>query len=362
MTDFLVIGSGSAGAHTAYFLKKAGYKVVVADRLGIAQGASRAAGAFVSPRLGRGGILQRVTNEAFRFAIRFYKQNFPHLFFQTGILRIPKDEADAEKFEGYKEFIDVEHKVLTPNEIDFLKPYATEEGAILFPTGGVVEAASLCEALLEGVEFREVEIDKIEKNGEGFICGDIEAKNVIIASGAWDELLPTYMNLSKVAGFRFDVKSSLSLPYSVHKKISISKPINGRIIIGATHSRVDKAASFVKPNTQLLEEAKKMVDSEFEIDGFLCGVRPSVNDHLPYIGKVADVERSFKQGFKRRPSLEDIEHTPGLYMIGGFGGRGFVFGPLMAKKLVDLILYDKIDKDVDSDRFFLRWAKRGGNV
>ena len=71
--DVIVIGAGIAGCSSAYFLKEKGLNVLVLDRGGIAKkGGSAAAGAFVSPKIGKGSALQSLTNEAFEFSKDFY--------------------------------------------------------------------------------------------------------------------------------------------------------------------------------------------------------------------------------------------------------------------------------------------------
>ncbi|HIC78150.1 MAG TPA: FAD-binding oxidoreductase, partial [Sulfurovum sp.] len=76
--DAIVVGAGIAGCSSAYFLKERGLNVLVIDRSGVAAtGGSSAAGAFVSPKIGKGSPLQSLTNEAFEFSKDFYLKHFP---------------------------------------------------------------------------------------------------------------------------------------------------------------------------------------------------------------------------------------------------------------------------------------------
>ena len=63
--DTIIIGAGIAGATLAHTLTKKNQNVLVLDKNGIASGGSGAAGAFVSPKIGKGSALQTLTNEAF---------------------------------------------------------------------------------------------------------------------------------------------------------------------------------------------------------------------------------------------------------------------------------------------------------
>ena len=118
--DTIIIGAGIAGASSAYFLSQKGQKVLVLDKNGIASGGSGGAGAFISPKIGKGGPLQSLTNEAFLFAKDFYLEHFSHLYHKSGVIRIPKDEEDAKKFSEYEPYNENSY---TKWDIDTLKAH-----------------------------------------------------------------------------------------------------------------------------------------------------------------------------------------------------------------------------------------------
>jgi tRNA 5-methylaminomethyl-2-thiouridine biosynthesis bifunctional protein len=84
---------------------------------------------------------------------------------------------------------------------------------------------------------------------------------------------------------------------------------------------------------------------------------------LPVVGEVID----FKESLKKFPRLifgqkvkgEDLPRTKNLYIINGFGGRGFVFGAYLAKIISEFIIEKKpIEKELNIDRIFFRYVKR----
>ncbi len=336
MYDFIIVGTGSAGAHTAYFLAKYGAKVAVVEQYEIGAGGSGAAGAFISPRIGKGGPIQRWTNEAFRYCVEFYK-NSPH-FYPTGLLRLPKDGEDFSQV-----VMDVE--------------YERKDGGFFFPQAGVLKAKPHLEALLKNIDV--IYTKAYPKFGKGVVeVAGRKAKHLILATGAWDELLDVaYLRIGKTSGVRFDLRSDLALPYSIHKKVSISANLDGIVSIGATHQRLD-TPSRPQPLSMLFEEAKKMVgEFRYRIEQMYCGVRSSVNDHLPIVGELASALPKVKN-FKHF----DFAQIPkrNVSIVGGLGGRGFVFGPFVGDMLArHLIDNEPIPKELDVDRYVVRYLKKG---
>ena len=116
--DTIIIGAGIAGATAAYTLTQENQKVIVLDKNGIATGGSGAAGAFVSPKIGKGSALQTLTNEAFEYAKDFYLSTCPEHFHQTGVIRIPKDEVDAQKFGEYEKYNENTYEVYSKKKFN----------------------------------------------------------------------------------------------------------------------------------------------------------------------------------------------------------------------------------------------------
>jgi tRNA 5-methylaminomethyl-2-thiouridine biosynthesis bifunctional protein len=368
--DVIVVGAGIAGCASAYFLKQRGLDVLVLDRSGVAaMGGSSAAGAFVSPKIGKGSALQSLTNEAFEFAKSFYLEHFPEYFNQTGVIRIPKDEIDAQKFVEYeehnrsqKEWIREEHL----EEIGIKKSF----DSFLFNEAGVCDAPELCKALLDGIDYQQYEVSSLNYEENKWNIGKYQAKKLILATGYENRFFDMrYMGIKGTWGSRGDYKTSLNLDVSMHKKISISANINGIVKIGATHEKeIGTCISCSgKPLKTLFLLASEMVDtSDFELNKTFCGMRSGSKDYFPLLGSVISVNEMLAE-YPSLPKGQKLKESPtkmeNLYVCNGLGGRGFVFAPMLGKMLADNIVDGKeIDERVNPDRLFLKWCRKSEDL
>jgi len=368
--DVIVIGAGIAGCSSAYFLKEKGLKVLVLDRAGIAvAGGSAAAGAFVSPKIGKGSALQTLTNEAFEFAKDFYLENFPEYFKQTGVIRIPKDEEDAKLFVEYEKYNHSKREWLNEENLEE-RGIKNAKKSFLFDEAGICDAPKMCEAFLEGIDYVQYDVKSLTYEDEFWHIGTYRAKKLILATGYENKFFDLrYMGIKGTWGTRGDYVSSLNLNVSMHKKISVSANIEGIVKIGATHEK--EISSCVgcgeKPLNGLLEIATDMVDtSDFKLQERFCGMRAGSKDYFPLLGSVIDVSEMLEAHPKlvRGAKLEEepmfIEN---LYVCNGLGGRGFVWAPLMGKMLAEKIVDGKeVDVRVNPKRLFLKWCRKSPDL
>jgi len=366
--DIVVIGAGIAGACSAFFLKQKGLSVLVIDRAGIAStGGSSAAGAFVSPKIGKGSPLQQLTNEAFEFAKDFYAQQFPKYFTQTGIIRIPKDSQDSKKFVEYDKFNSSKREWIDKaqlNRYNIIQEYSS----FLFSEAGVCDAPNMCSDILKDIDYKQYLVDEVVYKDNYWHIDNIRAKKVVLATGYENSLFDMrYMGVKGTWGSRGDYESNLDLKVSMHKKISISANIDGIIKIGATHIKSKEPCILCdgQPLKSLEELASTMVNTtNFKLKETFCGMRAGSKDYFPLVGEVIDVQYMLEKYPKilkgAKPPIKKIDN---LYICNGVGGRGFVFAPLMAKILSDYIVEAKeIDSRVNPDRLFLKWCRKSPDL
>ena len=109
--------------------------------------------------------------------------------------------------------------------------------------------------------------------------------------------------------------------------------------IGANYDHSDKT-NFPTAATKasLLEKMKSFIKCDYEVVDHIAGVRPTVVDRKPIIGK-------------------SIPHNS-AYIFNGLGSRGVLAAPFLAKQLfLHIEKKEPIDNEIDSNRFTKKYFK-----
>lgn len=371
MYDIAIIGAGINGCSVAHEFASEGRRVVLFDMDGIAHGGSGAAGAFISPKFSKAGELKEILHDAFVYSMEFYEKNFPHLLTKAPLLHISKDETDAEILRVYKEDTDLE--LLEPSK-EILSTLSTESKnqENISINAGVVNAASMCEAMAKSAKFVKHKVESIVYDeGVWVIDETYSAKNVVLATGAYESIIKEpYIQLRGVWGHRIDVKTTTENSHSIHQFVSISPSSDGQLAIGATHNVHYHPQTAIEPydievgREELLEKASRTMCLEnVEVLKDYTGLRSGSFDYMPLVGSLVLSNETLQNKnirFKvKKADFTEYEYYPNLYMINGNGGYGFVLAPYLAKMLKEHILSaKKISERISPARFFARWAKR----
>lgn len=358
--DYVIIGAGVCGSMLAYELSKHTNNILLIDKNSdVSMGASGAAGAFLSPLLGKPNKFKDLVNRALVYSTEFYKNLTPEFINNCGTVRVPKNDEDRTKFESYKPYIEFE--------------YEEKNNGYYFPYASVVDGYKICEKITKNIDKKlSYTVQSIEyKDNSWIIDNTISTQHLILASGASIDLLDEkYIQIRPVWGQRIDIEMSSSVDVNYHKECSLAQTqkISAnryKTSIGATHHRnIAYKEIDSKDNKELLKKASNIQQlDDVKIIKEYAGARASSVDYFPMLGEIIDSKKTIEEF----PYLKNGTHVQNerftrynnLYILNGVGGRGFVLAPYLAKTLVNH-LYDNVNlsNDITIDRLFQRWVKK----
>jgi len=104
--------------------------------------------------------------------------------------------------------------------------------------------------------------------------------------------------------------------------------------VGSTYEQKDKTSNITpEAKEMLLDKLKTFVNCDFKVLNQVAGVRPTVKDRKPLIGR--------------------HKTESNVYLLNGLGSRGVMIAPYVANQLFNHIENNSsIDKEVDCSRFF----------
>jgi glycine/D-amino acid oxidase-like deaminating enzyme len=348
MVDYLVVGLGLAGISFCEQLEKnkKTYNVITDD----SQRSSVVAGGLYNPIILKRFTLAWNADNQLEEALPFYRQLEEKLDvvldFETPILRKfasieeqnawfeASDKSKLDKFlstdiiENNYENIDAPlgfGKVRHTGRVD-TKKLVTAYETFLADKGFLVR---------ETFDFNLI---KTQKNHVEY--KSIKTTKVVFATGFGLKMNPyfNYLPLQGSKGELITIKApKLKLQDIVKSSVFIIPLGDGLYRVGATYERIDKSNDPTKAaKNELLKKLHSFLKCEYEIIKHVAGVRPTVADRRPLVG--------------RHP-----EHK-NFMVLNGFGSRGVLMAPTIARQL-----YEHIEKgetlppEIDVARFSKRY-------
>lgn len=188
---------------------------------------------------------------------------------------------------------------------------------------------------LREVAFNYNEIEILEK---GISYQDISASQIVFAEGFGLKKNPffNYLPLKESKGELLTIHApNLKIDYVLKSSVFVLPLENDLYHIGATYNWNDKTNNITKEGKEeLLNKLKSFLNCSFEVVDQVAGIRPTVKDRRPLIGK-------------------HPEHA-NMYILNGLGTRGVMIGPYVAKQLFNYIENGKgIDSEIIINRFDL---------
>ncbi len=348
-----VIGAGVAGCAAARAARDLGAEVVVYDPLGRGAAASGNPAALVTPRLDAGlGPVAALFAQGLATAERLYEA-IPGAVISRGVLQVAGSERDAGRFG-----VIAGSDLFAPGDMALLdQPAAAARlgeapaQALDMSRARVISPALALAAWAPDVVPARVCALSPDADGRWRLIGEGDealdlVDAVIVAGGLGTPSLVEGVALRPVRGQVSWVEGPHAAAAAWGGYIA---PTPTGFVFGATHDR-DDLGDDVRPgdharNLETLRGAFPALAARLEglpLQG-RAGVRAATGDHLPLAGAVDE----------------------GLFLLTGFGSRGFAVAPLLAEHVAALAigapspLPRALAAIVDPDRFRRRAARRG---
>ena len=321
-----ILGAGIAGASAAHALMALGAEPVVFDPAeGPASAASGNPMGLVMPRLDAGDTVQaRLLVDAY-FAARKVYAGRPGVT-ETDVRQVPKDVAEASRFE----------KLLADPPLALEDLEALSGGGLLHKRAMIVEPAKLILSLLDGVDQRygtapEVDLAARTVNGEALDA-------IILANGMTaGEMIPWLGLEARMGQVDFTDGPADAPPFAMASG-TYALALGHRRLWGATF---DKVAADTVPYTSDTARAENLKGVETLSPYWVrdangpditsrAALRATTSDRLPLIGAVPDRDAfldTFAGVRKGRPADADAPLLDGVFLVSGFGARGFTWAP-----------------------------------
>ena len=181
-----------------------------------------------------------------------------------------------------------------------------------------------------------IDYSKIQFQDDSILYKDISTNHIVFAEGYGIKKNPFFnaLPLEGSKGELITIKApNLKLEYVLKSSVFIIPLENGTYRIGSTYERTDKTNNITfQAKEELLNKLKTIIKCDFEVVDQVAGIRPTVKDRRPLVGK--------------HPKHKNMS------VLNGLGTRGVMIGPYAAAQLYNHIENNSaLDKEIDIIRF-----------
>ncbi len=344
MYDFIVVGLGVAGWSLLQVLEENHQNFVVFDNN--SQQSTRIAGGMYNPV-----ILKRFT-PAWQ----------AHQMLPYALLQFKKAELDFDKqyifeLDIYRKLTGVEEQNnwIVASDKPVLKSYMKEIsfdpvpgikadfGFGILQGTGIVNVTQLLNDV--SIKFKNTgklytetfDYEALKIYDQYVKYKDIKAKKIVFAEGFGIKNNPFFKDLPLMGtkGEMLIIETDIEIPHIIKSNVFIAPNVakKGQYYVGATYNWQDKTNEpTIEAREHLVEKLKQLLQVPFNIVLQKAGIRPTVKDRRPLVGK--------------HPVYKN------LAVLNGMGTRGVILAPTMAKQLFQHLTFDlPLMKEVDIKRF-----------
>jgi len=186
------------------------------------------------------------------------------------------------------------------------------------------------------LRYEQFDYSQIEFNNQYVNYKNIKAKHIVFCEGFGVKKNPYFKNipLQEAKGELITIFApQLKMNFLLKASIFVMPLGNDYYKVGATFNWKDKTLLPTEEGkNELVAKLKKVITADFKIVDQVAGIRPTVKDRRPILGK-------------------HKEHRQ-ISILNGLGTRGVMLAPKMAIKLFDYLENDSpLDKEISITRF-----------
>ncbi|QNK77553.1 FAD-dependent oxidoreductase [Winogradskyella sp. PAMC22761] len=178
--------------------------------------------------------------------------------------------------------------------------------------------------------------NKMQFVGDDIHYENIKTKQIVFAEGFGVKNNPYFHNipLSGSKGEILKIKApDLKIDYAIKSSVFVIPLGDDVYNVGATYNNEDKTNTPTElAKEELISKLKTFITCDFDIIEHIAGVRPTVKDRRPLVGRHAQYKN--------------------LYVLNGLGTRGVMIAPYVSNQLFKLIEHgEALEKEIDISRF-----------
>ncbi len=348
MLDYIIVGAGLSGIAVAEKLIDAGKNIRVFENN--SQSSSTVAGGIYNPVILKRFTLAWEADEQLKTAIPFYRSLEEKL--KISVIRempIYRKFHSVEEQNNWFEAMDKPSVAafLSPKLLSDLNPNIPSDFSFgMVKDTGVINTELLLDSYrkylkdLDAFISEDFQYDMLQLKNDQFSYKGFQAKRIIFCDGFGMTKNPFFNNLplNGNKGEYLIIKSeALKLEVAVKSSVFILPLGNNLYKVGATYSNKDKTSEpTAAAKEYLLEKLRALITCDFEVVGQVAGIRPATADRKPLVGEHPEYK--------------------GMYCCNGFGSRGVLIGPTVARKLIDSIENEiPIPSNIDIRRFVKKY-------
>lgn len=178
--------------------------------------------------------------------------------------------------------------------------------------------------------------DKIRFEKDGMQYDNVRSRHIVFAEGFGVKQNPffNHIPLTGSKGEILTIKApALKMDFAIKSSVFVIPLGHDLYNVGSTYNNEDKTQEpTASAKDELILKLKTFIKCEFEVVRHVAGIRPTVKDRRPLVGK-------------------HLKHK-NLYVLSGLGTRGVMIAPYVADQLFKFIENDEpLDPEIDITRF-----------